>query len=145
LLGAFPCTVDIDGGTFREWSFFLPPGWREYNHAPLEAVCAHQWVTSNRLALDALREIPAQQWIRLRYEDIFDRPVPMFRELFEFLELPFDETVKRRCATLDERPTSIVRGAPKKQKWKGEHAAKIERILPRIQPLMAELGYDVDA
>jgi len=68
----------------------------------------------------------------------------MFRDLFEFLELPFDEAVRRRCATLDQRPTSIVKGAPKKEKWKGRHAAKIERILPRIQSLMVELGYDVE-
>jgi len=143
-LGPFPCTVDIDRGGFSEWSFLLPPGWRDYNHAPLEEVCAHQWLMANRLALDASREIPAAQWIRLRYEDIFDRPVDMFRDLFDRLELPFDEAVRRHCATLDLRPTSIVRGAPGKQKWKGQHAAKIERILPRIRPLMVELGYDVD-
>jgi hypothetical protein len=144
LLGAFPCAVNIDGGAFREWSFFLPPGWRDYNEAPLEEVCAFQWLSANRLALDALRQIPPQQWIRLRYEDIFDRPVEMFREVFTHLELPFDEAIQRRCATLDAQPTSIVKGAPKKAKWKEQHAAKIERILPRIRPLMEELGYDVD-
>ena len=69
----------------------------------------------------------------------------MFREVFDRLELPFDDAIKRRCATLDTRPTSIVKGAPKKEKWKERHAAKIERILPRIRPLMVELGYDVDA
>ena len=143
VLGPLPCAVNIDGGTFKDWSFLLPPGWRDYNDAPLEEVCAHQWVMANRLALDASREIPAEQWIRLRYEDIFDRPVEMFREVFDRLELPFDEAVRRRCATLDTRPTSIVKGAPKKEKWKERHAAKIERILPRIAPLMVELGYDV--
>ena len=68
----------------------------------------------------------------------------MFREVFDHLELPFDEAIRRHCATLDTRPTSIVGGAPKKEKWKERHAAKIERILPRIRPLMVELGYDVD-
>ena len=143
VLGPLPCSVNIDGGAFKDWSFLLPPGWRDYNDAPLEEVCAHQWLMANRLALDASREIPAEQWIRLRYEDIFDRPVEMFREVFDRLELPFDEAVSRRCATLDTRPTSIVKGAPKKEKWKERHAAKIERILPRIAPLMVELGYDV--
>ena len=80
----------------------------------------------------------------MRYEDIFDRPLEMFREVFERLDLPFDDAIRRRCATLDKRPTSIVKGAPKKEKWKEQHAAKIERILPRIRPLMLELGYDVD-
>jgi hypothetical protein len=145
LLGPFPCPVAIDGGAFREWSFFLPPGWRDYNDAPLEEVCALQWVAANRFALDASRQIPAEQWIRLRYEDIFDRPLAMFREVFERLELPFDDAIERRCATLDARPTSIVKGAPKREKWKAQHAAKIERILPRIRPMMVELGYDVDA
>jgi hypothetical protein len=144
LLGPLPCAVNIDGGAFRDWSFLLPPGWRDYNDAPLEEVCAHQWLMANRLALEASRQIPAEQWIRLRYEDIFDRPVEMFREVFDRLELPFDEAIRRRCATLDTRPTSIVGGAPKKEKWKEQHAAKIERILPRIRPLMVELGYDVD-
>ena len=143
LLGPLPCAVNIDGGAFKEWSFFLPPGWRDYNAAPLEEVCAHQWLMANRLALDALRQIPAEQWIRLRYEDIFERPVEMFREVFDRLELPFDEAIRHRCETLDVRPTSIVKGAPKKEKWKERHAAKIERILPRIRPLMVELGYDV--
>jgi hypothetical protein len=144
LLGPFPCAVNIDGGAFREWSFFLPPGWRDYNEAPLEEVCAFQWRTANRLALEASKHIPAKQWIRLRYEDIFDRPLEMFREVFERLELRFEDAIRRRCATLDVRPTSIVKGAPKKQKWKEQHAAKIERILPSIRPLLVELGYDVD-
>ncbi|HTP45376.1 MAG TPA: sulfotransferase [Casimicrobiaceae bacterium] len=141
-LGAFPCPVRIDGGTFREWAFFLPPGWRDYNDAALEEVCAHQWISANRLALDALRQIPSAQWIRVRYEDIFDRPVEMFREVFERLELPFDERVARRCEGLDARPTSIVDGAPRREKWRGRHAAKIERVIPRMRPLMEELGYD---
>jgi hypothetical protein len=144
MLGPFPCAVNIDGGAFREWSFFLPPGWRDYNEAPLEQVCAFQWLTANRLALEALQMIPPQQWIRIRYEDIFDRPLQMFRDVFERLELPFNDAVARRCATLDAQPTSIVKGAPKKEKWKERNAAKIERILPQIRPLMLELGYDPD-
>ncbi len=143
LLGPLPCAVNISGGTIRDWSFLLPPGWRDYNDAPLEEVCAYQWLMANRLALDALALVPPEQWIRLRYEDLFERPVEMFRQVFERLELPFDDAVEHRCATLDARPTSIVRGAPKKEKWKERHAGMIERILPRIAPLMAELGYDV--
>jgi hypothetical protein len=141
-LGPFPCEVDIDSGRFKEWSFFLPPGWRDYNRARLEVVCAYQWVTANRMALDAAKAIPAAQWIQLRYEDIFDRPVDMFRGVFERLGLEFSEAAKSRCATLDARPTSIVSGAPKKHKWKDQHPEEIARILPMITPLLLELGYD---
>ena len=54
-LGPFPCEVRINDGEFHDWSFFLPPGWRDYNHARLEEVCAFQWMTANRMALDAGR------------------------------------------------------------------------------------------
>jgi Sulfotransferase family len=142
LLGPLPCAVNI-GGALHDWSFLLPPGWRAYNDSPLEEVCAYQWLMANRLALDALAKLPSDQWTRIRYEDLFERPVEVFREVFERLDLPFDEAIRQRCATLDARPTSIVRGAPKKEKWRERHAAMIERILPRIAPLMSELGYDV--
>jgi len=144
LLGPFPCEVAVNGGEFADWSFFLPPGWQAYNDASLEDVCAFQWLTANRMALDAGRLVPPAQWLPLRYEDVFDRPVEMFRRVFEWLELPFDDAVRARCAALASAPTSIVRGAPKRQKWKEHNPEAIRRILPKIRALQLELGYDAD-
>lgn len=137
--GTFPEPIAIDGGQFRDWSFFLAPGWRQYNHASLEEVCAFQWISANRMALDARRLIPPEQWVHLRYEDIFERPVEMFRQAFEQLGIPYSPALRERCAHL--QPTSIVSGKPKQQKWKEHNPAAIERILPIIEPLMRELGY----
>jgi hypothetical protein len=137
--GPSPEPVAINGGEFREWHFFLPPGWRAYNGASLEEVCAFQWSSANRLALDAKERIPRDQWIELRYEDLFERPVAMFRELFARLDLPFTEAMRARCANL--QPTSIVKGAPRKDKWKEHNREAIERILPAIAPLQQRLGY----
>ncbi len=143
--GPFPEPVAINGGEFAEWHFFLPPGWRDYNDASLEEVCAFQWLTANRLALDAKRLIPPEQWIHLRYEDLFARPVEMFEQAFAQLDLPFTAAIRERCASLHKRPTSIVKGTPKQQKWREHNPEAIERILPMIRPLMEELGYDADA
>ncbi len=141
-LGPSPEPVAINGGEFTEWSFFLPPGWRDYNQASLEEVCAYQWVTANHMALEAKKAIPPPQWIHLRYEDIFERPVAMFQEAFERLGIPFTEDLRQRCANL--QPTSIVKGAPKRQKWKEHNPDAIRRILPVIRPLMRKMGYDPD-
>ncbi len=141
--GPFPEPVAINDGEFNEWHFFLPPGWRNYNHASLEEVCAYQWISANRLALEGKRLIPAARWIQLRYEDLFERPVEMFREAFQRLSVPFDAALQARCANL--APTSIVKGVPKRQKWREHNPQAVERILPMIRPLMAELGYDADA
>jgi hypothetical protein len=140
--GDFPEPVAINGGEFTDWAFFLAPDWQQYNHASLEEVCAFQWLSANRLALEAKRSIPPEQWIQLRYEDIFERPVEMFQEAFVRLDIPFGENMRTRCANL--RPTSIVKGTPMKQKWKEHNPGAIQRILPLIRPLMLEMGYDPD-
>lgn len=144
-LGESPYPVNINKGEFKEWAFFLPPGWCNYNEAPLEEVCAYQWITANRMALDAKKIIPSEQWIHLRYEDIFDRPVEMFKGVFDRLEIPFSDALHEHCATLNKRPTSIVSGPPRKHKWQGKNREAIEHILNKIQPLMQELGYDIDS
>lgn len=142
--GPFPEPVAIHNGEFKEWHFFLPPGWRDYNRASLEQVCAFQWISANRLALQAKQEIPAAQWVHLRYEDLFERPVEMFEQAFAQLDLPFTPEIRTRCGSLGKRPTSIVKGAPKRQKWREHNPEAIERILPMIRPLMLEMGYDPD-
>lgn len=142
-LGSFPCEVAINGGEFDEWHFFLPPDWRAYNRASLEDVCAYQWSVANRMALDAKRLVRPERWIQLRYEDIFRRPVEMFSEVFERLGLTFDEAMRERCRTLNKRPTSIVSGLPKQEKWRDQNPQAVERIMARIAPLMRELGYEV--
>lgn len=138
--GPFPERIAINNGEFEEWHFFLPPGWRDYSRANLEEVCAFQWMTANQLALDAKRLIPDQNWIHLRYEDIFDSPTQMFQEAFEKLGLPFTAEIRSRCSDL--RPTSVVKGAPMKQKWRQRNPEAIERILNKIRPLQKTLGYE---
>jgi hypothetical protein len=140
--GPAPVPVAINGGEFSEWHFFLPPGWREHNRDSLEEVCAYQWITANRMALDASRSIPEAQWIRIRYEDLRDHPVETFREVFARLGIPFDEALRTRCASLDQRPTSIVDGPPRREKWREHNPEAIARVLERIRPMMLELGYD---
>jgi len=142
-LGPAPEEVRINDGEFHEWSFFLPPGWRDYNQSSLEEVCAFQWSTANRMALEAKAMIPEAQWVQLRYEEIFQQPVEMFRHAFEQLELEFTPELRKRCETLNRRPTSIVSGAPKAAKWKEKNPEAIERILGRIESLQQQLGYEI--
>ncbi|MEP7207735.1 MAG: sulfotransferase [Casimicrobiaceae bacterium] len=142
--GTSPDPVAINGGEFREWHFFLPPGWRDYNHASLEEVCAYQWITANALALEARSHIPESRWIQVRYEDVFERPVEMFAHVFDRLDIPFDDALRTRCRSLSARPTSIVKGLPQRQKWKSNNPGAIERIEAQITPMMDRLGYGHD-
>jgi len=142
-LGEFPCDVQINDGEFNEWNFFLPPGWRRYNQAKLEEVCAFQWISANNLALDALENIPARQRIQLRYEDLFECPVEMFAEVFDTLGIPFDETIRLRCENILKHQTSLVKGPPQRHKWQGTNRNAIERVMDKISPTMDRLGYRI--
>lgn len=140
-LGAIPASININEGEFTDWSFFLPPGWRDYSDASLEEVCAHQWNTANTLALEAKALIPEDKWIQLRYEDLLDSPEALFEGIFAKLKLSYTSDIRSHCAALNKRPTSIVAGPPKKDKWRDHNPEAIQRILPKIAPLMKSLAY----
>ena len=140
-LGDSPEKVEINGGEFESWHFFLPAGWRDYNKKNLEEVCAYQWVTANSMALEAKRNVPAEQWISLRYEDIFVDPINMYKRAFERLDLRFSDAVEERCASLSKKPTSIVSGAPEQEKWRSRNPEMVGRVLELIHPLRHQLGY----
>ncbi|SMC26344.1 Sulfotransferase family protein [Desulfacinum hydrothermale DSM 13146] len=142
-LGPLPASVRIDGGRYDDWSFFLPPDWRRFNNASLERVCAHQWVSANRAALGARRLVPPRQWIPIRYEDFFVDPVSVFQRVFERLDLPFEEPIRRRCESLLQHQTSLVSGPPRLAKWKTQNPRAIERVLDVLAPTMRELGYEL--
>ena len=140
-LGDFPERVNIGGGEFQVWHFFLPPGWRDYNNASLEEVCAYQWCVANQMVLDSKRFVPETQWVDIRYEDIFTDPVGMYRQAFEHLGLDFTAQIQQRCESLSARPTSIVRGSPQREKWRTRNPEAIERIMDTIEPMRRRLGY----
>jgi len=142
-LGEYPCKIAIDDGKFDDWRFFLPPGWRDYNHAKLEEVCAFQWLSANQMALQAKSLIPARQWTQIRYEDLLDKPLETFEYVFKQLNLPFDSKQQQICRSLASRPTSLVSGAPDREKWKKRNLKAIENIQGRLEPMLKELGYDI--
>ncbi len=141
LLGDIPAPIAINYGEFTDWSFFLPPNWRDYNNAALEEVCAHQWKMANTLALEGKSLIPQDKWIELPYEQLVTSPVDLFEDIFARLKLNFSSEIRKHCAALNKKPTSIVAGPPKKDKWRTHNPEAIERILPEISPLMKTLGY----
>jgi hypothetical protein len=69
----------------------------------------------------------------------------MFRDVYARLDLDFTADIEQRCRTLDQRPTSIVKGKPAKAKWKQQNPELVERILDRIAPMQQRLGYDTGA
>jgi LPS sulfotransferase NodH len=125
----------------NRWSFTLVPGWRELHEAPLEEICARQYVASNDAVLEARGSTDGERWVDVFYERLVADPVDEVRRLYAALDLQFSHRVERFAETLAESisPTSVT--APRRDKWRDQYAEEIERILPLVVATERRLGY----
>jgi Sulfotransferase family len=123
------------------WSFALIPGWRELRSAPLEEICARQYVACNEAVLEARDQVEPSRWHQLGYEDLIAAPVETARGVFERLELPFAAAAEEHARALLDRPSFTSLTSPKADKWRELNRAQVERVMPIVTPVGQRLGY----
>jgi hypothetical protein len=123
------------------WSFVLVPGWRELRSAPLEEICARQYVACNEAALAARESLAPERWVELAYEDLVASPVDQLRKLFEQVGVDFEREAQRFAAELPHTPGPTALTPPSREKWREQNRAEVERILPLVAPVERRLGY----
>jgi len=138
-----PAEVRVEGGRYRRWCFFLFDGWQRYVNAPIEEVCAAQYVATNRAIIDASKAIPPAQWTEIQYEDLVRNPVDGFRGVFESCGLAFTVELERHCENVLSTPYNAF-SAIRIDKWRDqENRDRIERVFSIIAPIAVEMGYRV--
>jgi len=136
-----PATVEIDGGRYKRWCFFLAHGWQEFINAGIEEVCAFQYNAINRAILDARDLVPEKQWTEVFYEDLVRDPVGRFRDIFHYCDLGFDAQLRRHTQDVLKIPYNAF-SEIRVDKWKGSrNREKIARILPQVQETAIAMGY----
>src|SRR5829696_8564374 len=126
----------------NRWSFALIPGWRQLRSAPLEEICARQYIACNEAVLDAREGVDRSRWLEVAYEDLVASPLETAERLCRGLGLAFDPGIEEYAAALDRRPSSTTLSAPRSDKWKQQNREAIERILPLTAPIERRLGYE---
>lgn len=124
---------------FKKWEYVLPPGWQDFNGHSLEETCAHQWIQSNKYALDALEELEQDRVIKIKYEDLVCKPAETIKAISSFIEVPFEGSIKEYA----ENPPVVStpqKDKPCEDKWMRNKEA-IERIEPMLEPMLDRLGY----
>jgi Sulfotransferase family len=124
----------------RAWSFALVPGWRELRQAPLEEVCARQYVECNEAMLAARAELDLSPTADVAYEDLVARPSDELRRVFGELGFRFTEDADAFAAAIPHTPLNSVT-PPRAEKWRTENPAEISRILPLVAATERRLGY----
>jgi hypothetical protein len=130
---------DLSG---NRWSFALIPGWRDLRSAPLEEICARQYIACNEAVLNARTDIESSRWIDVAYEDLVAAPVETAKRLCAGLDIAFDPAIAEHAAAFDRRPSSTSLSAPMPDKWMRQNREAIERILPLASATEQRLGYE---
>jgi hypothetical protein len=123
------------------WSFVLVPGWRELVDAPLEEICARQYVASNEAVLDARDRLASSDWIDVAYEDLVSASVEELKSVYDRLGLRFTDESRRHAAGLARQPAATALTAPRAHKWRDQNAAAVERIHSLVADVERRLGY----
>ena len=124
------------------WSFVLVPGWRELTDAPLEEICARQYVACNEAVLDARAGVAESRWIDVAHEDLVRSPAEELERVYRALGLGFTEEARRYAASLERTTSATALTAPRPEKWRDENPEAVARIQPLVVDVERRLGYD---
>jgi hypothetical protein len=131
--------IDIKNYDGKVWKFLNPPGWEKYlKGKSLAEVCAFQWLSANKYALDSFSKIPKEQVFHMKYEDLQENRTSKIRETCDFLEIVCSESVQEMF--LKDPKVSTV-SLPNKQKWL-KNKDQLITIESEIAEMQKQLGYE---
>lgn len=128
---------------YKKWEYVLPPGWQDFNGKSLEEVCAHQWIQSNKYALEGLDKIHSSRVHKIRYEDLTKDPATIIQGITDFINVEYTGKLKEFAEQPPVVSTSF-REKPSADKWKKNQEA-IERVAPMLEEMMNKLGYKIES
>jgi hypothetical protein len=124
------------------WSFVLVPGWRELTEAPLEEICARQYVACNEAVLAARADMDSSRFVDLAYEDLARDPIDELHRVYAELGLRFTADARRHAESVSSTIAATALTAPRAGKWREQNADAIARIAPLVSDVERRLGYD---
>jgi hypothetical protein len=134
-----PEGLNIEGYDRQKWVHLLQPGWQAYTERSIEEVCAHQWITVNRILRRAKGHVDDADWLDVRYEKLIESPVPLVSDLFNQLGLPMENSVQQFAGNLSQNVVNTST-PPGIGKWRRRNPERIRRVMPMLASAMEELG-----
>ena len=123
------------------WSLVLVPGWRDLRDAPLEEICARQYVACNSAVLEDRAALPGSSWVDVRYETLVAEPVRELRRVYDELGLTFTQRAEQFARDLAENRSRTTLTAPGAEKWRDRNADPVVRVASQLAETERLLGY----
>jgi hypothetical protein len=132
--GRYVTYRDLPGWGEPAWSHLLIPGWEELCETTLAETVKQQWLVSNQIILDDLEALPAEQWTRVSYEDLLDKPRKEIERLCTFARVPFGNRMQE-IASQPLRHSRYTLTSPDPEKWR-KNEAELKPLLKQLDPLV---------
>jgi LPS sulfotransferase NodH len=92
------------------WSYIKPPGWKEIKKK-YKAIqrCAWQWKTTIDIINSDRSQVPDNDFIEIKYEELIAEPEKIIQQLFGKLGIDFEESHKQLCKKVQNKikPTEL--------------------------------------
>jgi hypothetical protein len=119
----------------RWWKFDLPPGWSDFDDAPLVDVCAFQW----RMAYSSILQL--NDVLNVRFEELLQPKSDVLAQIFEFAG-----TQPRRTVNIGSARPVMASVPPAQARWRAREEEIWPRVQePRIKEIAQRLGYDLSS
>ena len=126
------------------WSLVLVPGWRDLRDAPLEEICARQYVACNNAVLEDRAALAGSSWVDVRYETLVAEPVDELRRVYDVLGLAFTEQAEQFARLLVENRSRTTLTSPRAEKWRDQNAGAVARVASQLAETERLLGYTAE-
>ncbi len=123
------------------WSFVLVPGWRELRGAPLEEICARQYVACNEAVLDAREALGPERFVDVSYEELTRAPSDELERICAAVGVRFSDETRRFAEGMAASVAPTALTAPREQKWREQNPRAIARIAPLVADVERRLGF----
>lgn len=124
----------LPGWPYRNWSFFLFPGWSSLQKSSLVEIAAHQWKTANSYLIEDLKTLDSSCWRLVNYRDLIERSQKTINDIAEFAQLHQDQHIEQMLS----QPLAIAQrtlSTPSAEKWR-KNARELATVLPDLENLI---------
>ncbi len=130
---------DYDGGV---WKFTNPPNWEQFldKETSLEEICAYQWSSAHKYALEAFNKMNSSDYMMVKYEDLVKSTPAMIEKICKFINVPYSGTLREMA---EKPPVVSTKSKPDPNKWL-KNQELIQKIMPHISDMQKQLGYEME-
>ena len=128
----------------KVWKFFIPENFHEqdYKGKSVVSVCADQWLSAHKAALESFSKMDKSKFIQIKFEDLLSRPKTVMQEICNFTEVELSEKMNKIIEEMPAVNTDKKFIVSKDSKKKAKNYTELAEVQERLGEIQSQLGYN---